>query len=110
MTRLLAAILALAALSGCATKEGMSLPSSKPTQQDVSDFNRKRPAIPCRRDQRGRLCLQRLPVVRQQLANAAGRLHWQALHDVLQIGMWFMPIELGRVHEAHDCGGSFARA
>ena len=41
MIRLLVAILALAALSGCATKEGISLPTSKPTQDDVSDFNRR---------------------------------------------------------------------
>jgi len=34
-------ILTLAALSGCATKEGLSLPTSKPTQDDVSDFNRR---------------------------------------------------------------------
>ncbi len=41
MIRLLVAILALAALSGCATKEGISLPISKPTQDNVSDFNRR---------------------------------------------------------------------
>lgn len=41
MIRLLVAFLALAALSGCATKEGISLPTSKPTQDDVSDFNRR---------------------------------------------------------------------
>jgi hypothetical protein len=42
MSRLLVAILVLvAALSGCATKEGIALPTSKPTQQDVSDFNRR---------------------------------------------------------------------
>jgi hypothetical protein len=41
MLRLIAAIVALATLSGCATKEGISLPTSKPTQDDVSDFNRR---------------------------------------------------------------------
>lgn len=46
MIRLLAAILAIAALSGCATKEGISLPTSKPTQDDVGDFNRRNAAAP----------------------------------------------------------------
>lgn len=41
MIRLLVAVLALAALSSCATKEGISLPTSKPNQEDVSDFNRR---------------------------------------------------------------------
>ena len=41
MIRLLFALVALAALSGCATKEGISFPTSKPTQDDVSDFNRR---------------------------------------------------------------------
>lgn len=41
MIRLLSVLLAVAALSGCATKEGLSLPTSKPTQDDVSDFNRR---------------------------------------------------------------------
>ena len=41
MNKLVVAILALVALSGCATKEGISLPTSKPTQDDVSDFNRR---------------------------------------------------------------------
>lgn len=41
MIRQLIPLLALAVLSGCATKEGISLPTSKPTQDDVSDFNRR---------------------------------------------------------------------
>jgi hypothetical protein len=41
MTRLLFVLLALAALAGCATKEGIALPTSKPTQNDVGDFNRR---------------------------------------------------------------------
>ena len=41
MTKLIVAILVLVALSGCATKEGISLPTSKPSQDDVSDFNRR---------------------------------------------------------------------
>ena len=41
MTKLSVAILVLVALSGCATKEGISLPTSKPSQDDVSDFNRR---------------------------------------------------------------------
>lgn len=44
MIKLLLTVLALAALSGCATKEGISLPTSKPTQDDVSDFNRRNAA------------------------------------------------------------------
>lgn len=46
MIRLLVAVLTLAALSGCATKEGISLPTSKPTQDDVSDFNRRNAPAP----------------------------------------------------------------
>ena len=41
MTKRIVAILVLVALSGCATKEGISLPTSKPSQDDVSDFNRR---------------------------------------------------------------------
>lgn len=41
MIRKLIQLLALAVLTGCATKEGISLPTSKPTQDDVSEFNRR---------------------------------------------------------------------
>ena len=41
MTKLFFALLALAVFSGCATKEGIALPTSKPTQDDVGDFNRR---------------------------------------------------------------------
>ena len=41
MTRLLFALLALASLAGCATKEGIALPTSRPTQDDVGDFSRR---------------------------------------------------------------------
>ncbi len=34
-------MLALVAISGCATKEGFVLPTSKPTKEDVVDFNRR---------------------------------------------------------------------
>ena len=44
--KLLYALLALAALSGCATKEGIRLPTSKPTQDDVGDFNRRNTPSP----------------------------------------------------------------
>jgi hypothetical protein len=44
----------------------------------------------------------RLPAVRQQLFDAAVLLRWQPLHDVLQVGMRFVPIELGRVQTAVD--------
>lgn len=41
MIKLLAVLAALVLASGCATKEGISLPTSKPTQADVGDFNRR---------------------------------------------------------------------
>lgn len=46
MIKLLYALLALAALSGCATKEGIRLPISKPTQDDIGDFNRRNTPSP----------------------------------------------------------------
>lgn len=41
MIRFLGVLAALVLASGCATKEGISLPTSKPTQSDVGDFNRR---------------------------------------------------------------------
>lgn len=41
MIKLLMALAVIAGLPGCATKEGIALPSSKPTQGDVADFNRR---------------------------------------------------------------------
>jgi hypothetical protein len=46
MIKLLVASLLIAALSGCATKEGIALPTSKPTQDDVGDFNRRNTPSP----------------------------------------------------------------
>ena len=46
MIKLLAALLLVAGLSGCATKEGIALPTSKPTQADVGDFNRRNTSSP----------------------------------------------------------------
>lgn len=39
--KLFVVLLVVAGLSGCATKEGIALPTSKPTQDDVGDFNRR---------------------------------------------------------------------
>lgn len=41
MIKRLVPILTLALLAGCATKEGISLPTSKPTQDDVRAFNQR---------------------------------------------------------------------
>jgi len=38
--------------------------------------------------------------MRQQVADAASRLRWQALHDICQVGVRFVPIRAGRVHQA----------
>ena len=43
MKRLLA-LMALVALVGCATKEGVAIPTSQPTQADVSGFNQRNAA------------------------------------------------------------------
>ena len=58
---------------------------------------------------RGGSDLRLLPPMRQQLADGADRLGRQALHDVLQVGMRLVPIELGRVDQAHDGSGPLAR-
>lgn len=44
--KLIVALLLVAGLSGCATKEGIALPTSKPTQADVGDFNRRNTPSP----------------------------------------------------------------
>jgi hypothetical protein len=45
----------------------------------------------------------------QQFLDAGGRLRGQALHHILQVGIGIVPIQLGRVHQAHDRGGALAR-
>ena len=47
---------------------------------------------------------------RQQFLDAAGELGRQSAHHVAQIRVRIVPIELGRVHQADDGGGAFARS
>ena len=84
--------------------------SNKP--EGLSNFadHRKRPANPswrreCWSGRRGRL-----PVMRQEFGDAAGGLRRQPLEDVAHVGVGVDPVELGRVDQAHDCSGAFARA
>lgn len=35
--------------------------------------------------------------------NLGGPLGWQALQDILQVGIGVMLVELGRLDQAHDC-------
>ena len=46
--------------------------------------------------------------MRQQLADAAGRLRGQPLENVLQVRMRFVPIEFGGLDQAQDRGSAFA--
>jgi hypothetical protein len=39
--RIVLVLLAFCTISGCATKQGIALPTSKPTQDDVGDFTRR---------------------------------------------------------------------
>jgi hypothetical protein len=39
--------------------------------------------------------------MRQQLFDPAGRVRWQPLEHVLEVGVRIVPVELGRVHQAH---------
>ena len=48
--------------------------------------------------------------MRQQLLDATGGLRGQALEHVFQVSVRIVPIEPGRVHEAHDRSGALARA
>ena len=48
--------------------------------------------------------------MRQQLVDAAGRLHGQPLEDVPQVCVGIVPIEPRRMHQAHDCGGALTCA
>ena len=39
--------------------------------------------------------------MRQQLADGAGFLRWQPCQHVLQVGIGLMPVQLGRLDQAH---------
>ena len=47
-----------------------------------------------------------LPAMRQQFLKAAGGLRRQALHDVLEVDVRIMPVELGGLDQAHDRRGA----
>jgi len=53
---------------------------------------------------------QRTPAVRQQFTDAAVGPGGQFVHHVLEVGVRVMPIELGRLNQAHDGGGPLARS
>ncbi len=40
--------------------------------------------------------------MRQQFADPTCRLRGKALHHILQVRMRFVPVDPGRVHQAHD--------
>ncbi len=46
----------------------------------------------------------------QQVLDAAVGPRGQLVHHVPEIGMWVMPVELGRLDQAHDGGGALARS
>ena len=46
MKRLIAAAATLLVLSGCATREGIALPTARPSNEDVADFNKRNSAPP----------------------------------------------------------------
>ena len=50
------------------------------------------------------------PAMRQQLFDAAGRVCWQTLQDVAQVLIRVMPVELGRLDQAHRSGRTLATA
>ena len=56
----------------------------------------------------------RLPAMRQQLIDAGIRVARKPLEDVAQLCPWIEPVELGRLHQAHDdrcaLAGQFAAA
>jgi transposase len=64
----------------------------------------KRPAKPPSRFSNGRWH----PAMRQQLADAAGRVGVQAREDVFEVGVGVVAVEFGRLHQAHDGGGALA--
>ena len=49
-----------------------------------------------------------LPLVRQQLPNSAVQLRGQPREHILQVGPGLVPIELGRLQQAHHHRSSFA--
>ena len=53
--------------------------------------------------------IARLPLVGQQLLDPTVQLRRQPREDVLQVGPRLMPLELGRVRQAHHDGGTLAR-
>ena len=54
--------------------------------------------------------LSRLPSMRQQLPNLTRPLHRQASKNVLQISIRIMPVELGRLDQAHQRSSALATA
>lgn len=49
-------------------------------------------------------------MVRQEFADAAGRLGRQLLQNVPQVDVGVMPVESFRMNQAHHCSGALARA
>ena len=54
--------------------------------------------------------LNRLPAMRQQFLNITCPLRRQASKNVLQISIRIMPVELGRLDQAHQRSSAFATA
>jgi hypothetical protein len=46
--------------------------------------------------------------MRQQVVDAAVEVGGQPLKDIAQVGPGFEPVELGRLHQAHDHGRTLA--
>lgn len=46
--------------------------------------------------------------MRQQLADAAGRLSRQSRQHILEVGVRVVPVEAGRLHETHDGRGALS--
>ena len=49
-----------------------------------------------------------LPEMRQQFLDAAVQVHRQSCQHILEVGPRVMPIELGRLHQAHNHRGALA--
>ncbi|MDB5981889.1 MAG: hypothetical protein JWQ69_2904 [Pseudomonas sp.] len=61
-------------------------------------------------NERGSQVAQRHPVMRQQLGDLTCSLRWQSRQNVFQVSIWVMPVEFGRLDQAHQRRRAFATA